>query len=392
MADLFKALTGKNPAEYEKAAQILVDTPDIELFKKLVKQDEFLFDFIKNNVSNRIKQACTKDNFCNLLKFTEYYSPSYDSMFADVLYSFGGNDYLPVMKDFLLNGTNSQKAYAIKFLALVESSHVQDLLPVVRDLAKSEDEFLANNSIELLSINNDKISKNEAIRKLDSSDEFEQYEAVKFLVTYGDKGALSKIIEVMKKSSLSENIASEIPYLVDLNGLLAENEENGILVLCNIINAIPEIIPIGAVIDYNLFEILENLYYEKLSSASALLLRMAKEKFESLCENEEYLFDCDKNTKDEVNNINNFLKNVKINKLNSLLYDELFDESDFVFFAVDYVDDVEELETLLDSSNQTLVLKVLTKLKEKQVLNKSHKDLALNHITSENIKQIVAVL
>ena len=34
--DLFKAITGKNPAEYEQAAKILVNTPDIELFKKLV--------------------------------------------------------------------------------------------------------------------------------------------------------------------------------------------------------------------------------------------------------------------------------------------------------------------------------------------------------------------
>ena len=74
------------------------------------------------------------------------------------------------------------------------------------------------------------------------------------------------------------------------------------------------------------------------------------------------------------------------------MYDELYDESDFVFFAVDYINDVEELETLLDSSNQTLVLKVLTTLKEKQVLNNSHKEQALSHITSEDIKQIVEVL
>ena len=36
--------------------------------------------------------------------------------------------------------------------------------------------------------------------------------------------------------------------------------------------------------------------------------------------------------------------------------------------AVDYINDTEELETLLDSTNQTLLLKVLTTLKEKQLL------------------------
>jgi hypothetical protein len=119
---------------------------------------------------------------------------------------------------------------------------------------------------------------------------------------------------------------------------------------------------------------------------------MAKEKFATLEENDEYLFDCDKNTKDEITNINKFLKGVNVNKLNSLLYDELYEESDFVFFAVDYINDIEELETLLDSSNQTLLLKVLTTLKEKQALKEEHKEQALSRITSENIKQIVEVL
>ncbi len=42
-------------------------------------------------------------------------------------------------------------------------------------------------------------------------------------------------------------------------------------------------------------------------------------------------------------------------------------------FAIDYVDEVEELETLLDSENQTLILKVLTVLKERSQLRDEHK-------------------
>ena len=49
--DLIKKLTGKNPSEYEMVAKSLVDNSDVELFAKLVKQDDFLFDFIKNNVA-----------------------------------------------------------------------------------------------------------------------------------------------------------------------------------------------------------------------------------------------------------------------------------------------------------------------------------------------------
>lgn len=390
--DLFKAITGKNPAEFEQAASILVDTPDIELFKKLVKQDDFLFDFVKNNVAKRIKQACNKNNYKNLIQFLEYYSPSYDTMFAEVFKQYGDESIAEDMKNLLINGSNAQKCYTLKFLKLLNKEQIKDLIPMVRETAILDDEFLSNNAIEFLSAVNDEVSKTEALNKLNSTDEFEQYNAIKFLVTFGAKDALPQILDVMKHSSLSENIASEIPFLIDLESLLEEDFDSAVLVLCNIVNAIPEIIQPSAVIDYNLLEIFENLYYESLTSSSALLLRMAKEKFASLEENEEYLFDCDKNTKDEVSNINKFFKGVNVNKLNSLLYDELYDESDFVFFAVDYINDIEELETLLDSSNQTLLLKVLSTLKEKQELKAEHKQQALKHITSESIRQIAEVL
>ena len=390
--DLLKSITGKNPAEFEQASEILVNTPDIELFKKLVTQDEFLFDFVKQNVSKRIKKAINKDNYINIFKFWDYYSPSYDEMFADVLLNFGGAELIPTVKEYFINGNESQKSYALKFLSFLENDNINDIIEKVREASESKNEYLSNNAIELLSKNNDKISKERAIKKLESNDEFEQYDGIKFLVTYKAQETLPLILNVMKTSSLAENIASEILFLTDIESLLEHNLDDGILVLCNIVNAIPEIIPPSATIDYNLLEIFKNLYYNNLTSSSALLLRMAKEKFESLLENEEYLYDCDKNTKEEVTSIKKFLDEVSTNKLNSLLYDELYEESDFVFFAVDYVNDIEELETLLDSTNQTLLLKVLTTLKEKQALNPSHKQLALNHITSENIKQIVEVL
>lgn len=387
--DLIKKLTGKNPSEYEPAAKLLVNNSDVELFEKLVKQDDFLFDFIKDNVAKRIQNACTKENYLNLLAFLEYYSPSYDTMIARVLYSFSGDELLPEMKELFLNGSDSKKAYAVKYFSFVSPERLAEILPLLRQTAHSSFEPLAVNSIEVLSILKDEESKNEALARLDSQDEFVRFEAVKFLVNYQANDALDKIISVMKNSQLSENIACEIPYLVSLEELLKKEPENGVLVLCNIINAIPDIVPASAVCDYNLAEIFSEL---PLTSYSAVLLRLAKDKFEELMSNEEYLFDCDKNTKDEINRINQLLKNFDNRKLKSLFYDELYDGSDFVFFALDFVDEAEELETLLDSKNQTLVLKVLTILKEKGALLNEHKETALKNVTSEEIKQIVEVL
>ena len=78
--DLFKAIISKNPAEFEEAAKILVNSPNVELFEKLVKQDDFLFEFVKNNVAKRIHHACNKDNYKNLLKFFDYYYYLFEMM------------------------------------------------------------------------------------------------------------------------------------------------------------------------------------------------------------------------------------------------------------------------------------------------------------------------
>ena len=210
--DLIKKLTGKNPAEYEIVAKNLVDNAEVSLFEKLVKQDDFLFDFVKLNVSKRIQAACNENNYQNLLKFFEYYSSSYDSMFAEVLYRYGGIELLPVIKELFLDESDNKKAYAVKFFALVEKDLIQDVLPLLRETAKSNFEPLAINSIEVLSKLNDEVSKLEALENLASNDEFTQYNAIKFLVTYQAKETLPQIIEIMKKSSLAENIAAEIPF------------------------------------------------------------------------------------------------------------------------------------------------------------------------------------
>ena len=49
--DLIKQLTGKNKQEYEAAACHLVNTADVEMFKALFDKYDFLFDFVKQNVS-----------------------------------------------------------------------------------------------------------------------------------------------------------------------------------------------------------------------------------------------------------------------------------------------------------------------------------------------------
>ncbi|MCQ2739012.1 MAG: hypothetical protein MJ237_02155 [bacterium] len=388
--ELIKKLTGKNPQEYESATKLLVNNADIELFKMLVQQDDFLFDFIKTNVARHIQQACNENNYKNLYKFLTIYSPTYDLTFAEIFHRYGDENTTNYMQEMFYNGSNAEKAYATKYFLLYQNS--ENLIEKLREYAKSDFEPLAINSIEILAKLNDNVSKNEAIEKLHSADEFEQYEAIKFLVMYDAKDCINEIIATMKKSSFAENIASEIPYLISPNELLNSDYENGLLVMCNIISAIPEIISPSAVCDYELYSVFENILSKPLESSSAVVLRLAKEKFEELTSNEEYLYDSDKNTKDEIASISELLSNLNNKKLNSYLYDELYEESDFVFFALDFVDEIEELEALLESDNQTLVLKVLTRLKDKGALAEIHKTKALKHLKAEELKNVALAL
>lgn len=392
MTDFIRQLTGKDAKEYGLAAENLVNEANEILFQKLVKQDDFLFDYIKSKVSERIENACNENNYQNLLKFFKYHSSSYDSMIARVLYKYGKDGLFERIYNIFSEGNEQEKSYAVKYFCLVNKDLLTEYLPQFRNYMYSEFEPLSANIAELLSVLKDDISKNNAIEKLNSKDDFEKYDGVKFLINYQATDCIDKIIATMKTSAFAEHIAIQIPYLIPLEDLLDKDFDSAILVLCNIINAIPDIINLSAICDFNLYDTFNKIINKTLTSTSAVLLRHAKEKFAELCSNDEYTYDCDKNTKNELNDLYNLLKNLNDKKLESLLYDELFDESPFIFFALDYVSEPEELIALLDSENQTLILKILSILKEKGLLNSSLKNMALNNVQTDNIKKVINAL
>ena len=69
-SDRLKKLTGKNPRDFEPVAFDVINKPDIELFKELVDNDDFLFDFVKQNVAKRLVKNCNEKNY---QKYTSIY-------------------------------------------------------------------------------------------------------------------------------------------------------------------------------------------------------------------------------------------------------------------------------------------------------------------------------
>lgn len=389
MSDNLKKLTGKNKNDYEAVAKHLIDDCDVELFKELVDNDDFLFDFVKNNVAQRIENAVNQNNYQNLIEFLKYYSQSYEDAIVGSLVKYADEDLTDLMLDKFENGCDNEKIYAAKYFAKVQDPLAYEFL---RLNSYSDNEFLAQNCAMTLGAWRDEKSFDEAIEKLQNSDDFEKLSAVKFLTAYGDKKAVPKLFEAMKTSTMAENIAGEIPYLVPLYELIKTDYENALLAIIYITNALGEILPLSVVFDFELFEVFEELINNHDDSKVAITLLNAHDKFDTLTENDEYLYDEDKNTKNEIFDIKKLLNSAKKKDLEKYINDELREDSPFVFTALDFATDELAIRELLKSNNQTLILKTAEVLKSLGNFDETARTVALLKVTDINIKAIIRAL
>lgn len=387
MSDKLKKLTGKNPKDFEPVAFDVINIPDVELFKELIDSEDFLFDFIKQNVANRLAKVCNSSNYLNLLQFLKYYSPSYEDVIISNLVKFSDEDLTDRMLAIFEDGTDDEKTYCAKYFSIVQDSLALDFL---KENAYSENSSLSANCATALALFGDTESKNEALVKLKSDDEFEKLDGVRFLVSYGDKSVIPAIVDVMKTSSFAENIAGDLLYLTDLFFLYKTNKTDALFVFNSVINGLGEILGLAQIFDFRLYEFIEMLLKEQTDSEIAVVLANAKDKFNTLTENDEYLFDETKDVKQEVMDIKQLLSSFKVNQ--SLINAELKSESLFVFTALEFANNESAIRGLLISANQTVVLKALEMLKQMNSLTKEDKNLALSSVTSEDIKSVIVAI
>lgn len=387
MSDKLKKLTGKNPKDFEPVAFDVINIPDVELFKELIDNEDFLFDFIKQNVANRLAKVCNSSNYLNLLQFLKYYSPSYEDVIISNLVKFSDEDLTDKMLAIFEDGTDDEKTYCAKYFSIVQDSLALDFL---KENAYSENSSLSANCATALALFGDTESKNEALVKLKSDDEFEKLDGVRFLVSYGDKSVIPAIVDVMKTSSFAENIAGDLLYLTDLFSLYKTNKTDALFVFNSVINGLGEILGLAQIFDFRLYEFIEMLLKEQTDSEIVVVLANAKDKFNTLTENDEYLFDETKDVKQEVMDIKQLLSSFKVNQ--SLINAELKSESLFVFTALEFANNEFAIRGLLISANQTVVLKALEMLKQMNSLTKEDKNLALSSVTSEDIKSVIVAI
>ena len=388
--DLIKQLTGKNKEQYEQAAAHIINNADTNAFKELISKDDFLFDFVKQNVSNRLFDACNQQNFNNLFDFLKFYSSSYEDFISEALLKYGDSNTESKLLDLLKNGSDEEKTYSAKYFSLTKNNEAEETL---KSLAYSDFEPLMYNCAKALSSLNEHTSVQDAYNKLNSEDDFEVLSAVKFLSAYGEKEALSKIFEVMKKSSVAEYIASEIGYMESFLTLLdTKFYEDTLIAINDILDGLGEIISLNNIFSFQLYEIFEKLIYCEPNSKNAITLLKAKNKFNLLTENDEYLFDEDKNTKNEVFAIKELLNNNIDDNLDEFILEELNEKSCFVYTAADLIKNSDYIKPLLHSKNETLILKAVEIIKEHDNLLQEDKETALKNVTDANIKSIILAL
>lgn len=386
MSDKLKSLTGKNPVDFEPVVFTLINNPDVDLFKELVDSDDFLFDFVKQNVCNRMASVCNESNYLNLLQFLKFYSPSYEDFIVSTLVNFADDELTDRMLGIFEDGTEDEKAYCAKFFSYIQEPVAIEFL---KDNAYSQHQGLSSNCAAALAAVGDKDCYQKALEKLNSIDDFEKLDAVKFLVSYGNTDSVSNILTAIKSSSLAENIAGELLYLADIFSIIERSETDGLYILNLIINGLGEIFDLSQAFDFRLYEVLEFILNTTMTSEKAVVLLNAAEKFDVLTENDEYLFDNSKDVKQEVFDIKKLLKSVDREFLNSFVADELKPDSLLVYTALDLTSDVSGVRLLLGANNQTIVLKAVETLKRLKAFSDEDRTAALSVVSDENIKSII---
>lgn len=389
MSENLKKLTGKNPKDFESVAYSLINNSDVELFSELVSKEDFLFDFVKQNVADRLSKVCNESNYLNLLSFLKFYSPSYEEFIVSALVRYADEDLTDKMLEIFENGTDDEKIYCAKFFSYIQDPLAIDLL---KQYAYSQNTYLSANCASTLAQLGDISSYEQAIEMLSSDDEFTRLDGVKFLVSYGKTEALDEIIEAMKTSSMAENMAGDVPYLTDVFSLYKKNKTDGLFVANMIINGLGEILGLAQVFDFQLYEFFEMLINGSKNSQIAAVLINAIDKFDTLTENDEYLFDESKETKQEVLEIKKLLSTVSQGELYDLLDSELKADSLFVYTALEFTENENVVRSLLSCENPTIVLKSLEVLKQMDSITQEDRQIALNSVVDENVKNVIRAI
>lgn len=394
-----KDLTSKDENKALSVAFEMVNNADVDLYRELVKTSDYLFQFVKDNVARRIDKVVTKENYKNLFSFFDCYSPDYDYVFAEITARYADENVKQHLKVIFENSETSNKIYAARcFEFMPEPSLAKEFLKYAFD----ENESLASACSAALGAFDDETSYNIALDYLKSEDDFLKIKAMNFFLSYGVIPPIENLIDALANSKMPENIAGKTAYLIPVPEIINENTKFGLNVFNYVLSGLGEILPLSDIFCFEIYNSLSLLLkndFKEDSSQIAVILLKAKKKFNMFCENDEYTFDEDKSTKDEIravckllNSFDNDFWNLQMSEVSLELsksenrqYSALHIIQDFNI--KDAVHDI--VEMIYETDNQTLICEGVATLKSLNSLVYVNKDDILAGISDNNIKAII---
>lgn len=396
---LFKNLTGKNEHLALKAAnEVLNDTNNEEFIEYFASKFEFLFDFVQNNVKTRFEHVINNENYLNLLKFFKYYSYNLDDFVVSILVKYANEDLTDKILEIFEadNSSEIEKLYCAKYFYYIPDTIAIDAL---NKNAFCDFEPLMLNCAQSLKEMNDYTGLELACQKLETKDDFEVLKAVKFIVAFGDKKLADKLYEALKQSHMKENIACEIPYLVDISDEIKQGKNEALFCFNCIIDGLGEILPLCEVFNYKIKQIINYLSSKQnINQNEALVILNTMLKFDLITQNDEYTFDENKNTKNKLNEIQKIFENYneefKI-QLKKILIKDIDLNSVFLTDTLNLISELQildaknSLKKLLETSNDRITCEIINTLKSINGLDNLNQEKILNKIVDNNIKAIV---
>ncbi len=309
-------LLGKDKFKSEKAASKIINDTDLDAWRCIIDNAEFIFSYIKEKAGRKLAFAINKNNYNNVFEFFKYYAEELDYFLVEPLTKVDIDQVKPKMLELLSAGSVEEKAYAVKYLGLINDT---DNAKLIFEQYKESFEPLKVNVAEALSSLEDKESYSLFIEQLKSEDDWEKVDAAQFLSVYGNAEAIKPMLESMSNSDMAENIAGEICSLVNLSELFdgedKQVQELSLEAFDNILSGIPEVWDVSALLGFKVYDCINKIIELSQDDVSfegqyALLLLKMKSKAELFVENSQYTFDADKDALKELEEIHNLLNSL----------------------------------------------------------------------------------
>ncbi len=362
LADLLKNITSKDKNLYESTIKNLVKSGDCDDFKNLCENSEFIFSFIKEKIINDFVKLINKNDLDRIFKFAKIYSYDFEDLIVKSWLKYADEDLTDTLLELFEKGTDFEKTYCARYFTFIKDPLALDYL--YENVKKDFIPLKINCAKALSAFSDTKILNEMKDLILNSKDEFEKVSAYTFILAYG---GIESVKFCLNNCFTSPFLADIISALLDFNdfSILKENLD-GILIariFSVLIENYPENISLNTIIYYQISDFIkylsktDNIYIKNI-------LAIAKYNFNEYAQNEIYSFDLDKNTKNELKNISNYL--------NALNFDFKGIEKEF-----DYIDEIYRFDAALKVINNYQLLNYTDILADK--INK--KLLPLNLLT-----------